>query len=111
MSATIPAQRLAEIRELAVMSGPDSAIAHALAEIDRLRGELAEEKRETAAFAATCKGWEERDKQVTAERDNLKQRLHAAGMTRVWTNEDGKKFVFVEDIAPHLLGTEGGEPR
>jgi len=43
--------------------------------------------------------------QLRAERDALKQRLHDAAMTRTWTNEDGKKFVFVEDIAPALLGT------
>ncbi|MCZ4509908.1 hypothetical protein O3Q52_17235 [Streptomyces sp. ActVer] len=33
----------------------------------------------------------------------LEKRLHDAAMTRVWTNEDGKRFVFVEDIAPALL--------
>jgi hypothetical protein len=36
----------------------------------------------------------------------LERRLHDAAMTRVWTNEDGKRFVFVEDIAPALLGLE-----
>lgn len=48
-----------------------------------------------------------------AERDELKKRvavldgrLNDAAMTRVWTNEDGKKFVFVEDIAPALLGMQ-----
>lgn len=56
---------------------------------------------------------------VRAERDELKKRaaelqkqvvvldgrLHDAAMTKTWTNEDGKRFVFVEDIAPALLGT------
>lgn len=41
---------------------------------------------------------------VRAERDALQERLHNAAMTRTWRNEDGKKFVFVEDIAPALLG-------
>jgi hypothetical protein len=41
-----------------------------------------------------------------AERDALQERLHDAAMTRTWRNEDGKKFVFVEDIAPALLGIE-----
>ncbi|MFJ8929317.1 hypothetical protein ACIRLA_22330 [Streptomyces sp. NPDC102364] len=45
---------------------------------------------------------------LTAERAALKQRLHDAAMTRTWRNEDGKKFVFVEDIAPALLGTKSG---
>jgi hypothetical protein len=36
----------------------------------------------------------------------LEKRLHDAAMTRTWRNEDGKKFVFVEDIAPALLGLE-----
>ncbi|AVH59914.1 MULTISPECIES: hypothetical protein [Streptomyces] len=43
-----------------------------------------------------------------AERDALQKRLHDAAMTRTWRNEDGKKFVFVEDIAPALLGLEPG---
>lgn len=38
------------------------------------------------------------------QRDALQKRLHDAAMTKTWTNEDGKKFVFVEDIAPALLG-------
>lgn len=37
--------------------------------------------------------------------EELEKRLNDAAATRVWKNEDGKKFVFVEDIAPHLLGT------
>lgn len=44
--------------------------------------------------------------QLKAERDALQQRLNQAAMTRTWRNEDGKKFVFVEDIAPALLGIE-----
>lgn len=39
----------------------------------------------------------------------LESRLHDAAMTRVWKNEDGKSFVFVEDIAPALLGREPGQ--
>lgn len=47
---------------------------------------------------------------VRVERDALQKRLHDAAMTRTWRNEDGKKFVFVEDIAPALLGiTPGSE--
>lgn len=41
---------------------------------------------------------------LLTENDQLSKRLHDAAMTRVWTNEDGKKFVFLEDIAPALLG-------
>lgn len=50
--------------------------------------------------------WRGRAERVEAERDALKKRLHDAAMTRTWRNEDGKKFVFVEDIAPILLGVE-----
>ncbi|MDX5568441.1 hypothetical protein PYK79_41300 [Streptomyces sp. ID05-04B] len=49
------------------------------------------------------------DVQRQADRDRiaaLEKRLHDAALTRVWKNEDGKKFVFVEDIAPALLGLE-----
>lgn len=43
---------------------------------------------------------------LRAERDALKERLHKAAMTRTWRNEDGKKFVFVEDIVGPLLGRD-----
>lgn len=42
--------------------------------------------------------------QLRGENEQLKKRIHDAAMTRTWTNEDGKKFVFLEDIAPALLG-------
>ena len=34
----------------------------------------------------------------------LEKRLHAAAMARVWTNEDGKRFVFADDLKGPLLG-------
>lgn len=43
---------------------------------------------------------------VRRECDVLKERLHKAAMTRTWRNEDGKKFVFVEDIVGPLLGRD-----
>ena len=57
--------------------------------------------------------WRERAEKAEAERDALQQRLHDAAMAKVWTNEDGKKFVFAEDIAPALYGLkpEGGGSR
>lgn len=52
------------------------------------------------------KRWRDRAEKAEPERDALQERLHQAAMAKVWTNEDGKKFVFVEDIAPALLGIE-----
>ncbi len=46
---------------------------------------------------------------LKAENTKLQDRLNKAAMTKVWKNEDGKKFVFVEDIAPALLGIEGSD--
>jgi len=42
--------------------------------------------------------------ELRRERDALQQRLHEAAMAKVWTNEDGKKFVFVDDLTGPLLG-------
>lgn len=50
--------------------------------------------------------WRARAEKAEAERDALQQRLHEAALTKVWVNEDGKRFVFLEDIAPALLGVE-----
>lgn len=43
---------------------------------------------------------------ATAEIAALKARLHEAASARTWRLENGKKFVYVEDIAPALLGVE-----
>lgn len=48
--------------------------------------------------------WRKRALKAEPERDALQERLHQAALAKVWTNEDRKKFVFVEDIAPALLG-------
>ncbi|MEU4967839.1 hypothetical protein [Streptomyces smyrnaeus] len=84
---------------------PEDAPALA-AEVEALRGQLAEACGGTSAVVERMRQQQER----IAE---LEKRLHDAAMTRTWTNEDGKKFVFVEDVAPALLGyeAEGGEER
>jgi chromosome segregation ATPase len=38
-----------------------------------------------------------------AERDALKAQLAEIAMAKVWTNEDGKRFVFADDLAAILL--------
>ncbi|MFJ4925374.1 hypothetical protein [Streptomyces sp. NPDC088736] len=50
---------------------------------------------------------------IAAERDALRARLHQAALAKVWTNEDGKKFVFADDLAAPLFGIEpkAGESR
>lgn len=72
-----------------------TAVPELLAEVERLRARVDEVERKYIFDTADLK----------RERDALKDRLHQAALTKVWTNEDGKKFVFVEDIAPPLLGT------
>lgn len=41
------------------------------------------------------------DHQTTALRD-AQRKLHAAATVRCWTNEDGKRFVFADDLAEAL---------
>ncbi|WP_448333536.1 hypothetical protein [Streptomyces sp. DSM 41534] len=110
--APLSPEREADIRERAAAEKPGHhAIRAVLAELDRTR---AERDRATRAFDALA----EKHDQAKAERDELEKkvaaldgRLNDAAMTRVWTNEDGKKFVFVEDIAPALLGLNQGPIR
>lgn len=44
------------------------------------------------------------NKRLRDENAALQQRLHDAATAKIWKNEDGKKFIFVEDIAPALFG-------
>lgn len=81
-----------------------------LKENEQLRARVADLEAERAADHKT---WQHDlrtargECEATAARvAGLEKRLHDAAMARVWRNEDGKKFVFVEDIAPALLGIE-----
>ncbi|MEJ8671925.1 hypothetical protein WKI71_36845 [Streptomyces sp. MS1.AVA.1] len=48
----------------------------------------------------------EENARLRARVAELEKRLHDAAMARTWRLENGKKFVYVEDIAPALLGLE-----
>jgi hypothetical protein len=65
------------------------------------RATLPELRREIQHHQDGKKRWRDRAEKAEA-------RLNAAALVKTWTNEDGKKFVFVEDIAPVLLGTTPG---
>jgi hypothetical protein len=65
------------------------------------RATLPELRREIQHHQDGKKRWRDRAEKAEA-------RLNAAALVKTWTNEDGKKFVFVEDIAPALLGTTPG---
>lgn len=73
------------------------ALGDLLAEVDRLRKALSDAADQVAEL-------EDELGQASAENAALKQRLHEAAMARVWTNEDGKKFVFADDLKGPLLG-------
>lgn len=68
-----------------------------LAEVDRLRKALSDATGQVAEL-------EDDLGKAAAEAAALRQRLHEAAMARVWTNEDGKKFVFADDLKGPLLG-------
>jgi hypothetical protein len=75
------------------------------------RATLPELRREVEHHKAGKQRWRERAEAAETERDALQKRLRDAAMTRTWRNEDGKKFVFVEDIAPALLGIDADPKR
>ena len=85
-----------------------------LAENERLRGELADRMEDIAFTDRNTlpelrrtiqrhvdgkKRWRDRAEKAEPERDALQERLHQVALAKVWTNEDGKKFVFADDIA------------
>lgn len=88
-------QRCTVIREWA--EDPDADEVALLAEVDRLRKALSDAADQVAEL-------EDDLGKASAEAATLRQRLHEAAMARVWTNEDGKKFVFADDLKGPLLG-------
>ncbi|WP_228994355.1 hypothetical protein [Streptomyces sp. DH8] len=81
----------------AARDGVEGAARILLAEVDRLRKALSDATGQVAEL-------EDDLGKAAAEAAALRQRLHEAAMARVWTNEDGKKFVFADDLKKPLLG-------
>ena len=79
------------VRELGALPMP---VGRQLSEVERLQARVDEVERKYTFDTAELK-------RRIAE---LEKRLHDAAMTRTWRLENGKKFVYVEDIAPALLG-------
>lgn len=50
---------------------------------------------------------QERNKELQARVAELEEKLHQVAMIRCWTNEDGKRFLFAEDLAKVLRSKEG----
>lgn len=74
------------------------------AEIQRLKARVTELEKANAGLDDLRIRAIDKGDQLRAERDALQDRLHKVALAKVWTNEDGKKFVFVEDIANALYG-------
>ncbi|MEU9470498.1 hypothetical protein AB0D78_28540 [Streptomyces avermitilis] len=101
-----------------------AAYRQAMDEVKRLRGELVARIEGIAFTDRTTlpdlrrtikyhedgkKRWRDRAEKVEAERDALQERLHQIALAKVWTNEDRKHFVFLEDIVGPLFGIEPKE--
>ena len=87
----------------------DAEYAQAIGERNQSRSMLREACDQIAALESDLGDAMARAAELTCDRDALQKRLHDAAMAKVWTNEDRKKFVFVEDLAPALLGINSEE--
>jgi hypothetical protein len=75
--------------------------------LERLRAEAIKTAAERQAHIVDLRKrleWniDQADKQFRARRE-AEAKLHEVAMVKVWTNEDGKRFVFVDDLTPILL--------
>ncbi len=87
-------ERLAKIRaELERTTDPDwrphATVGQLLAEVDRLRAALADGHYDSACIAVE-------------ERDELRSKVRAIEAIRVWRNEDGRGFLFADDVRQAL---------
>jgi hypothetical protein len=75
-------------------------------ELERLRGQLSDQR----AYEVRLREQHDLDvaviNRMRAERDALRDRLHQIALAKVWTNEDGKRFVFADDLAQAAFGIE-----
>lgn len=81
----------------------DTAVAEA---VEQLRQERRADHRTWQHDLGTLRAVQEENGRLREENAAFKKRLHEAAMARVWTNGDGKKFVFADDLKGPLLGCE-----
>lgn len=72
------------------------------------RATLPEMRRTIQRHEDGKKRWRDRAQKAEPERDALQERLHQVAMAQVWTNEDGKRFVFADDIAHAVFDLKPG---
>jgi hypothetical protein len=92
--------------EVAVASDAVGLAERAVAELRREHEENARLRDALRDATDQIAGLESELGGATAEVAALNARLHDAAMARTWRLENGKKFVYAEDIAPALLGLE-----
>lgn len=98
----------ASVLAVPVLAEAEARAGHAEDRVTALRERLAEAQRTIAAFpyaaeaGKLAEAFRERD--MALDRAEVAEaKLRALATVRVWTNEDGKRFVFADDLAAVLL--------
>jgi hypothetical protein len=71
-------------------------------EVKRLRSELARERRERDEAVERAQERMEKAIAATLARKKAEAKVHAIAQVRVWKNEDGKGFLFADDVRAAL---------
>lgn len=98
-------EQLTEALNLAADT-PDRVLA------DRVPKLVAEVKRLQAALKDACEQVtqaDDREAAAAARAHAAEAKVRRVGMAKTWTNEDGKKFAFVEDVCAALADQPAGE--
>lgn len=81
----------------------DEVVAEA---VEKERQERAADHRTWQHDLGTLRAAQAEVERLRKENADLKARLQAAWMVKVWKNEDGKRFIFADDIFPALHGKD-----
>jgi hypothetical protein len=79
------------------------------AERDRLRVELEDARVDLKSAEMQRDDYRTAHKTAVAERDAAREQVRRVELVRVWRNEDGKGFVFADDLFATLEGTEAAK--
>ncbi|WP_049569086.1 hypothetical protein [Streptomyces sp. SBT349] len=105
MSAPLSPERLEQLVELAEMSGPDSAIAHAVTEITRLRAAVME----VAHMRAERDAWRDQRNAVYATNERLREEVQESDLARLLAENDLRTAM--RELRNLRKRAEGGDDR
>lgn len=96
-----------DVAAVRAIRAEESAVRELEAEVRQLTEDRDRARVELETMTASRDLWRSDVKDAEAAQAAAEAKLHKVALLKLWTNEDGKKFVFADDLYAAVEGGEG----